>query len=79
MEFALIHELQAMSSGTGARIWSRLVHDIGKVKVAGKKNCFTVLPDCLEKFKMLKLYEMMVMKRKQYPDRYQTILSKAIF
>ena len=55
LEFAPIRELQAMFSGTGARSWSRLVHDIGKVKVARKSNCFDVLRDCLEKFKMLKL------------------------
>ncbi len=55
LEFAPIRELQAMFSGTGARSWSRLVHDIGKVKVARKGNCFDVLRECLEKFKMLKL------------------------
>src|SRR3989339_15194 len=53
LEFAPMRELQAMFSGTGARSWSRLVHDIGKVKVARKSNCFTVFRECLEKFKML--------------------------
>lgn len=55
LEFASVRELRAMFSASSARSWSRLVHDINKVKVAGKKNCFTVLRECLEKFKMLKL------------------------